>query len=418
MTVAPERSVTFLPEPIPEKKLHHLVISTDDHLIEPANMFEGRIPSKFGDRGPKIITVDGVEAWKVEDQILHNMGLNAVAGRPPEEWDDEPTNFEELRRGCFDIEARIHDMDLNGVYASLCFPSKVAGFGGARFAELKDRELGLACAKAWNDWYYEEWMSPHPDRIIGLQVPWLLDGELGAQEVYRNAARGVRALSFPEVPSKLGLPSLASGHYDPIFRACEETGTVIALHTGSSGMLNDVDDDLGRDVFVALFPAYALLSGMSWLYSGVPSKFPGLKISLAEGGIGWVAMMFDRLEYIQTHAGMASTFDRWRDTKYTPAEVFARNFWFCTFDDPSALQLRDRIGLDKITIEVDYPHADGSWPKSQPVLAELLKDIPKDEAEKITWRNAAKLFQHEVPADIASGERDYRTTIDWSTVSE
>src|SRR4051794_6179502 len=129
MTSTVDRSVTFLPEPVPEKELEFLVISTDDHLIEPPDMFEGRIPAKFGDRGPTIVDVDGVQAWRIEDQILHNMGLNAVAGRPPEEWDDEPTNFEELRKGCYDIEARIHDMDLNGVYASVCFPSRVAGFG-------------------------------------------------------------------------------------------------------------------------------------------------------------------------------------------------------------------------------------------------------------------------------------------------
>jgi predicted TIM-barrel fold metal-dependent hydrolase len=304
-------------------------------------------------------------------------------------------------------------MDLNGVYASLCFPSRVAGFGGARFAELKDPELGLACAKAWNDWYHEEWRSPYPDRIIGLQVPWLLDGKLGAEEVYRNAERGVRAISFPEVPSKLGLPNLSGGHYDPIFRACEETGTTIALHTGSSGALKDVDTGVIPEVFIALFPAYALVSSMSWLYSGVPSKFPDLRISLAEGGIGWVPMIFDRLKYIETHAGMSPTWDHWKD-KNSPSEVFARNFWFCTFDDPAGFALRDRVGLDKITIEVDYPHADGSWPATQHALRDLLKDIPRDEVEKITWRNAAELFHVDVPHDIATGRRDYRTTIDWS----
>jgi predicted TIM-barrel fold metal-dependent hydrolase len=303
-------------------------------------------------------------------------------------------------------------MDLNGIYASLCFPSRIAGFGGARFAELKDPGLGLACVKAWNDWYHDEWRSPYPDRIIGLQVPWLLDGKVGAEEVYRNAARGIRALSFPEVPSKLGLPSLASGHYDPIFKACEETGTVIALHTGSAGMLKDVDADLGRDVFVALFPAYSMLASMSWLYAGIPSKFPGLKISLAEGGIGWVPMMFDRLKYIETHAGMASTFDGWHDTA-SPSEVLARNFYFCMLDDPSTLLIREHVGIDRITVEVDYPHADGSWPNSQKYIGDLLKGLPQEHAEKFTWRNASELFSHPVPEDIASGARDFRTTLTW-----
>ncbi|OLO25797.1 amidohydrolase [Streptomyces sp. MNU77] len=409
-TSTPERPVTFIPEPEP-RPTDHLIISTDDHLIEPPDLFEGRLPGRFADTGPRIVTVDGVEAWRFEDQILHNMGLNAVAGRPPEEWNDEPRNFDELRRGCWDIDARIRDMDINGVYASVCFPSRVAGFGGARFAEAKDPELGLACVRAWNDWHHERWMSPYPDRIIGLQVAWLRDPEVGAAEIRRNAARGFKALSFPEVPTKLGLPSLRSGYWDPMFRACEETGTVVCLHTGSSGHLSDIENDAPRDTLVSLFPAYALLSAMSWLWSMVPSRFPGLKIALAEGGIGWVPMIIDRLKYMDSHAGQAQTFDAWTDRTHTPVEVLLRNFFFCAFDDPSALLVRDRIGVENIMVEVDYPHGDGTWPDTQPFMTDLLKDIPRPEAEQITWRNAARVFGHPVPEDIADGSRDFRATL-------
>jgi predicted TIM-barrel fold metal-dependent hydrolase len=410
MTTTADRPVTFLPEPEP-RPVRHLVISTDDHIIEPATMFTARMPAKFKDQAPKIITVDGVEAWQFEDQVLHNMGLNAVAGRPPSEWNDEPRNFSELRKGCYDIEARVHDMDLNGVYASVNFPSRVAGFGGARFAEAKDRELGFACVQAWNDWHHEEWASPHPDRIIGLQVTWLHDPAKAAEELRRNAARGFKAVSFPEIPTKLGLPSLRSGYWDPFFAACEETGTVICLHTGSSGHLSDIESDSPRDALVSLFPAYALLTAMSWLWSGVCSRFPGLRLTLAEGGIGWVPMILDRLHYMDSHAGQAETFHAWDDKSATPAEVLLRNFWFCAFDDPSALLIRDRIGIHKITVEVDYPHGDGTWPDTQPFFTDLLKDIPADEAALITWKNASELFRHPVPEDIASGKRDFRTTL-------
>ena len=74
------------------------------------------------------------------------VGLNAVAGRAKEEWSMEPARFDEMRRGCYDIEARVRDMDLDGVFASLCFPSLIAGFAGTIFANSKDQELGLACA--------------------------------------------------------------------------------------------------------------------------------------------------------------------------------------------------------------------------------------------------------------------------------
>lgn len=410
MTTTEERKVTFIPEPEP-RELHNLIISVDDHLIEPADMFTERVPRKFGEAAPRIIDVNGVEAWKIEDTVLHNMGLNAVAGRPPEEWNDEPTNFEELRPGCYQIEPRIKDMDVNGVYASLCFPSRIAGFGGARFYEVKDPELGAACVRAWNDWYHDEWMSPYPDRIIGLQLAHLRDPELAASEIRRNAERGFTALSFPEVPTKVGLPSLRSGYWDPIFRACEETGTVVCLHTGSAGHLSDIESDSPRDALVSLFPAYALLSAMSWLWSMVPSRFPNLKIILAEGGIGWVPMILDRLHYMDSHAGQAQTFEAWTDKEHTPSEVLLRNFNFCAFDDPSALVNRHLIGVENIMIEVDYPHADGTWPDTQPFYAELFSDIPKAERDRICWKNAAELFKVNVPEDVANGTRDYRTTL-------
>ena len=103
----------------------------------------------------------------------------------------EPARFDEMRRGCYDIEARVADMDLDGVYATLCFPSLIAGFAGTIFAESKDPELGLACLRAWNDWHIEEWAGPHPDRIIPLQLAWLNDPEIAAADV--RAQRRARA---------------------------------------------------------------------------------------------------------------------------------------------------------------------------------------------------------------------------------
>ena len=120
-----ERTVTLLPDPEP-RPVRNLLISTDDHLVEPADMFEGRFSKKLADRAPRIVEENGEQAWLVEDLLLPNMGLNAVAGRPPSEWIDEPQRFEDLRPSCYQIEPRIRDMDINGIYASVCFPSRVA----------------------------------------------------------------------------------------------------------------------------------------------------------------------------------------------------------------------------------------------------------------------------------------------------
>ena len=188
-------------------------------------MFDGRLPAALADRAPRIVeTDDGRQVWRYEDRDYPNIGLNAVIGRPREEWSMEAARFDEMRRGCWDIDARIADMDLAGIWASLNFPSLIAGFAGTVFWKSDDPELGLAVLRAWNDWHLEVWAGSFPDRIIPLQLPWLADPQLAAEELRRNAARGFKAVSFPELPAQCGIPSLHSGVWDPFFAACEETG--------------------------------------------------------------------------------------------------------------------------------------------------------------------------------------------------
>jgi len=121
--------------------------------------------------------------------------MNAVAGRRPETVKIEPFRFDQMRRGCWDIEARIRDMDINGVWASLNFPSMITGFCGRVFSQCSDPELGLAVTRAWNDWMFEEWYSPHPERIIPMAITFLTDPEKGAEEIVRNAARGFTSVT-------------------------------------------------------------------------------------------------------------------------------------------------------------------------------------------------------------------------------
>jgi len=183
------------------------IVSVDDHLIEPPDLFEGRLPSALQDRAPRIVDMDGGrQAWEYEGNLYPNIGLNAVVGRPKEEWSMDPANFDEMRKGCWDINARIADMDTAGIAASVCFPSLIAGFAGGVFSRSDDGELGLACVKAWNDWHHEVWAGTHPGRIIPLQITWLLDPAVASDMVRANAARGFRALSFPEFPAQMKLP--------------------------------------------------------------------------------------------------------------------------------------------------------------------------------------------------------------------
>jgi predicted TIM-barrel fold metal-dependent hydrolase len=387
--------MSLLPDPEPRAR-RFTVISVDDHLIEPPDLFEGRMPAALVDQAPHVVELDGGnQAWAFEDALYGNVGLNAVIGRPKDEWSMEPVRFDDMRRGCWDIRARIADMDTAGLWASLCFPSLLAGFAGAMFAGCKDPALGLACVRAWNDWHHEVWAGTVPERIIPLQITWLNDPVVAAEEVRRNAARGFKALSFPELPSNIGLPSMYTEHWDPLLAACEETGTVVCLHTGSASFTAARSPGAPLELSTTLFPVNGIVATADWLWARVPLRFPRLNVALSEGGIGWVPMLLDRLDYVMAHSGIGGA-GVW-DGDVTPSEAVQRNFWFCTIDDPSTLGARDRIGVDHIMVETDYPHADSSWPDTQDLLATRFAGIPDDDVASMTHANAARLFGHPLP---------------------
>jgi len=386
----------FLPEPEPREVLA-TIISVDDHLVEPPGMFEGRLPRHLQDRAPRIVVDErGHEVWEFDGQRHTQVGMNAVAGRRPETVKVEPFRFDQMRKGCWDVDARVHDMDLNGVWASLSFPSMITGFCGRVYSQCSDPELGLATTRAFNDWVHDEWWQPHRDRIIPLGITWLTDPELGAAEIRRNAARGFRSVTLPERPHEIGLPSIFTDYWEPILRACADTDTVVSLHVGSSG-LGEFPPDCGPAIMplaATLFGQLSLTACTEWLWSGWPTRLPDLKIAMSEGGIGWVAMLLDRLDNIVDRSGYGLG---WVER---PADVLRRSFWFCTIDDPSTIDTRHAIGVENIMVEVDYPHGDSTWPDTQAVIQRAWGHLPAAERRAICCENAAALFRHPLPPEV------------------
>src|ERR1700689_347436 len=167
------------------------VISVDDHLIEPPDLFVHRLPAALAPGAPCVVEQeDGTQTWVFEGKHYPNVGLNAVVGRPRAEWSMEPARFDEMRPGCFDIEARIPDMDRAGIWASLCFPSLVSGFCGSGYSRGAGKDLGLASLPAFKAWPLEVWGGSHRERTTPLQLPWLAEVEVGPAEVRANPARG------------------------------------------------------------------------------------------------------------------------------------------------------------------------------------------------------------------------------------
>jgi predicted TIM-barrel fold metal-dependent hydrolase len=281
-------------------------------------------------------------------------------------------------------------MDLNGIWASVCFPSFLPGFVGQRLTLWpKDDALAKAAMRAYNRWHLEAWCGADPDRFVPQQIAYLRDVDEAAAEIRRNAVLGFRAVTFSEAPFKLGLPTIHSGYWDPFFAACEETETVICLHVGSAGETPTTSPDAPPMVIGHLFAASAFTYAVDWLYSGVPVRFPKLKICMSEGGIGWVPGVIDRIENLRDRDVVSDG--------SVDAELFRRNFWFCALNEPSGFRSVDVIGIDNILIESDYPHSDSTWPDTQSLFKRHLADLSVEDQRKICWQNATRLFRHKPP---------------------
>jgi predicted TIM-barrel fold metal-dependent hydrolase len=374
-----------------------ILVSVDDHLVEPPELFDGHIPDRFRGRAPRVEkTPAGADVWTFEGTTIPNIGLNAVAGRPKEEYGIEPTSFDEIRPGCYRIAERIKDMDAGGILGSMCFPS-FPGFCGRLFAAADDKDLALAVLRAYNDWHVDEWCGAAPGRFIPMGLPVLWDPDLAADEVRRLARKGVRSLTFTENPATLGYPSFHSDHWDPLWQALVDEDVVLSIHLGSSGQLAFTAADAPIDVLITLQPMNICSAAADLLWSRVIKRYPTIKIALSEGGTGWIPYFVDRLDrtYEMHH--------RWTGQDFggkLPSEVFREHFLTCFISDPVGVELRHRIGIDNIAWELDYPHSDSSWPGAPEELAAVTAGVPDDDVNRITHLNAMRWYGYDPFAHV------------------
>jgi predicted TIM-barrel fold metal-dependent hydrolase len=366
-----------------------ILVSVDDHLVEPPTLFDAHIPEGYRDQAPRVVrNDDGSDVWVFGDAVIPNIGLNAVAGRPKEEYGIEPTAFEEIREGCWDIHERVKDMNAGGVLGSMCFPS-FPGFSGRLFAATEDKDLALAVVRAYNDWHVDEWCGSYPGRFIPMGLPVLWDAGLAAEEVRRLAKKGVHSVTFTENPTTLGYPSFHDPYWDPLWKAISDEGVVLSIHLGSSGQLAVTSPDAPIDVMITLQPMNICAAAADLLWSRVLKEFPAVRIALSEGGTGWIPYFLDRLDrtYDMHHLWTGQDFG---DRK--PSEVFRQHFLTCFISDPVGIRLRHDIGIDNIAWECDYPHSDSSWPFAPEELAEVAEGVPDEDLAKIGHENAMQWY--------------------------
>lgn len=381
-----------------ERERVYKIFSVDDHIIEPADVWSSRVPRKYLETAPHVVEDAGRELWVYEDKRITTMGLNAVAGKPRDQWDREPTRFDEMIPGCFDPKARALDMLSQGVLASVCFPT-LPRFGGMLFTQFRDKELANVCVRAWNDFVLDEWCPGGPP---GMFVPMVIcqvwDPLLAEAEIRRCLAKGAKALSFVENPVPDGLPSFHdTEHWEPVWRVCQEAGIPICMHICSSGFLPIVDPKAGFLALAAATNVTGMLSMVNLLLSGVCERWPGLKIVWSEAGIGWIPAVLERCDrQIDRHRYWSGKQDAMK-----PSEIFRRNMYACMIEEPIGLSLHELVGTDRILVETDYPHSDSPYPDTQHAYAEVFAGLPDTVVDAVTHRNAMAAFDWEM-ADEAS----------------
>ncbi len=367
-----------------------ILVSVDDHVVEPPDMFENVLSPEWKSKAPHVVRKpDGSDVWVFPGTPIPNIGLNAVVGRPPEEYGMEPTSFEQLRPGCYDIHERIRDMNVNGVLASICFPS-YPGFAGALFARQEDKNLARVMLQAYNDWHIDEWCGSYPGRFIPLSLPAIWDPKLMAEEIRRVSKKGCHTVSFSENPEKLGYPSLHSDHWDPVWEACCDEGTVVAIHIGSGAGMVFSSMDAPVDVMITVTPINIVSCAADLLWGAALRKFPKLKFALSEGGIGWIPYFLERADYVYQHH------HQWTHQDFggkLPSEVFREHIITCFIDDAAGVQMRHDVGIDTITWECDYPHSDTTWPEAPEILWRSLEGVPDEDINKMTHENALRHFR-------------------------
>ncbi len=389
-----------------------MIIIVDDHLVEPPHLWQTWLPNKCKEKGPRVerrrlgemlwvggskmyeYELDAPDApwcdiWFYEDLVYPNKRHVAAVGFAREEMTMSPITYDEMRPGCYEPKARVEDMISNHVEASLSFPT-MPRFCGQTFAEAEDRELALACVKAYNDFMVEEWCGDSNGALLPLIIIPLWDADLAAAEVRRNAERGCRAVCFSEIPPNLGLPSIHTGYWDTFFQACQDTETVVCMHIGSSSKMPAASPDAPPAVAASLSFNNAIASLSDFLFSGVLVRFPTLTLAYSEGQIGWLPYILERVDDVwREHRAWGGVADI---VPEPPSTYYYRQVFGCFFRDKHGLNSLNEVGVDNITFETDYPHTDTTWPNTKEVAEEMMGHLPQDIVWKIVRGNAARML--------------------------
>jgi predicted TIM-barrel fold metal-dependent hydrolase len=398
------------------------IISVDDHVVEPPHVWQNYLPTKHRAKGPRVERgtwgdfrlkpgavydqkqVEGGQPgdfWIYEDRVIYvqkrfvAIPLDATPGGDVSKFDSSVMDmiamtYDEMRPGCYDPKERKKDLELAWCDGSLPFPT-FPRFCGQTFLEGNDKDLGLACVEAYNDWMIDEWCGDSDGFNLPLCLIPMWDATLAAAEVRRIAAKGCRAICFSEIPTHLGLPSIHSGHWDPLFADCNELGVTLCMHIGSSSKMPVASPDAPPGVAGVLQFNNSMASLADWLYSGVLVRYPKLKLAYSEGQIGWIPYALERADIVWEHH------DAWIKAKQRipepPSTYYKGRIYGCFTADDHGLKNIDAVGEDNVCFETDYPHTDTTWPDTKPFIEKFREYLTEEQLYKVLRGNAIRMLE-------------------------
>ena len=374
------------------------IVDADSHVNEPPDLWQESVPAKWKERAPKLVHTEKGDLWHFDGgKHTWPVGLTATAGQSYFQLAPMGQTYESMRPGSFDTTARLADMDADGIYAQVLYPSVT--LTGARIYS-SERELQLACVRAYNEWI-ESFCKGSGGRLIPQAiVPTTgIDDALAELDLaMKGAHRGAVISSFPN-------GSLTpAAEDDPFWSRAQEAGFPIAVHIGSFLKSQPKSSDSGRSSDGGWSPSLAFLSRAAWtkaggqtldvvcdvLFSGIFERFPGLKIVLVEANIGWIPTLLEQSD------DMFRRYRWWtgahKEMSQLPSQIFHRNFFATFMVDRSGIELRHRMNLEHIMWSTDYPHSGTDWPNSAVSIERVFQGVPRGEVRKMLRDNCVALY--------------------------
>lgn len=359
------------------------IYSCDDHLdlyAVPPNLWESRLPSDIVERGPRVEARDGERKWVCNGRVVGRSGQP----RGPNPYNDLSAigraGLEDDGFRVSDPKLRLKDMDLDGVWASVIYgPVPLT-------LSIPEPDLQDACYAAWNDWAIEEFNAAAPDRLCILPFLPSHSPDAAVRELERSAEKGHRGAIIDVFDFDAGDPA-----WEQLWAAAEAVAIPLSFHikAGASSRLSYRIGKWQSAAFASLLPLQLDEALAIMIFSGALERHPGLRLVLAEAGVGWLPYFLTRMDM------------EWRNLRdridyaprIPPSELFRRQVIATFEEEASASEFVPQLGADSCMWASDYPHTDSTFPESGRAIEETLGTLSVEDRRKVTGLNCAQLYR-------------------------